>query len=157
MRDYNLGFEFVKLLDHSFDITENRIKELLDQFSTLNKELKDLSDLINTLTACKEEGVADFSGDEEMRAIIDRIYAINPRIFSGDTEPRYVWNTEKQIDITLQSLDAEVKAKTAEVNQVTMLINVRYDERTQGTEVAKKGVDMWSNFEKAIIANTRKT
>jgi hypothetical protein len=141
----------------AFDITENRINALIVKLTHLNTVNKDLSSLISALTMCKEKGVADFSTDTETQAVIKRLHAENPRLFNNDAEPRYEWNTEKDIDMFLSLLDAEVKTKIADVNQATMFINVRFDERVQYTENARKIMDMLIRHVESIISKYHKT
>lgn len=153
-KDVNLGMAFINMQVKAFDITEGRIHKLVKQLSHLNEINKDLSDLINAVTGCKETGKADFSKDPEMSAIIDRVFEINPKIFGH--QKAYSWNTEKQIDVLLSSLDAEVKTKVAEVNQVTMFINVRFDERVQYSENSRKVLDMLIRHCESIISKYHK-
>jgi hypothetical protein len=154
-KDVNLGMAFINMQVKAFDITEGRIHKLVKQLSHLNEINKDLSDLINAVTGCKEGGKADFSKDPEMSAIIDRVFEVNPKIFGH--QKTYAWSTEKQIDVLLSSLDAEVKTKVAEVNQVTMFINVRFDERVQYSENSRKVLDMLIRHCESIISKYHKT
>jgi hypothetical protein len=154
-KDVNLGYAFINMQMKAFDITEGRIHKLVRQLSHLNEQNKDLSALINGLTRFKESGKADFSNDPEMRAFIDRIYEMNPKIFGN--QKAYAWNTEKQIDVLLSSLDSEVKAKVAEINQVTMFVNVRFDERIQYSENPRKVLDMLIRHCESIISKYHKT
>ena len=153
-KDVNLGMAFINMQVKAFDITEGRIHKLVKQLSHLNEINKDLSDLINAVTGCKEGGKADFSKDPEMSAIIDRVFEVNPKIFAH--QKTYSWNNEKQIDVLLSSLDAEVKTKVAEVNQVTMFINVRFDERVQYSENSRKVLDMLIRHCESIISKYHK-
>lgn len=150
----NLGLAFVQMQAKAFDLTEERIHKLVKQLSHLNAINKDLSNFINAITRNKESGKADFSNDADMKATIDRLYEVNPKIFGN--EKIYAWSGEKQLDVLLSSLDAEVKTKIAEINQVTMFINVRFDERVQTSENARKGVDMDSKSKESIISKYNK-
>src|SRR5579862_194635 len=154
-RDQNLGLAFIAMQTKAFDLTEARINKLVDQLAELNAVNKDLSDLLNGLTMCKESGKADFSKDDEMQAIIDRLFGVNPKIFGN--QKSYVFNDGKQIDMVLASIDGEIKGKVAEVNQVTMFINVRFDERVQYSENARKVLEMLIRHCESIISKYHKT
>ena len=153
-KDPNLGLAFILMQAKAFDITEERIHKLVKQLSHLNAINKDLSNFINGVTRNKESGKADFTNDADMRATIDRLYEVNPKIFGN--EKVYVWNGEKQLDVLLSSLDAEVKTKIAEINQVTMFISVRFDERGQFSQIALKSVDMESKGKESMVAKQSK-
>jgi hypothetical protein len=154
-KDVNLGYAFIKMNVQAFDITEARIHKLVRQLSHLNEVNKDLSDFINALTRCKESGKADFSKDDEMQVVIDRIFEVNPKIFGG--QKMYAWQSEKQIDVLLSAVDGEIKTKIAEINQVTMFINVRFDERVQYSENSRKVLDMLIRHCESIISKYHKT
>jgi hypothetical protein len=154
-KDVNLGLAFIHMQAKAFDITEERIHKLIKQLSHLNAINKDLSSFINAVTRNKESGKADFSADPDMRAVIDRIYEVNPKIFGN--EKVYAWSGEKQLDVLLSSLDAEVKTRIAEINQVTMFINVRFDERVQFAENSRKVMDMLIRHCESIISKYHKT
>jgi hypothetical protein len=154
-RDANLGLAFIAMQTKAYETNESRINVLIAKLAQLNDVNKDLSDLISVLTGCKESGKADFSNDPEMRSVIDRLYEVNPKIFGN--QKTYTWNSSNQIDIVLQGLDAEVKTKITEVNQTTMFINVRFDERIQYTENARKVLEMLIRHCESIISKYHKT
>jgi hypothetical protein len=174
--DVHLGRAFIDMQNRAYEINEVRIKKMIDDLTHLNATNKDLSDLITIFTRHKEKGKADFTGDPETRSLIDRIHKVNPKIFGGGNasdkksdsalpglapevkDPQiYVFDNEKQIDIVLAGLDAEVKAKIAEVNQATMMINLRFDERIQYTENARKVLEMLIRHVESIISKYHKT
>lgn len=154
-KNINLGLAIINMQVQAFDLTEERIKKLIKQLAHLNEINKDLSDFINTLTACKESGKANFNDNPEIQALIDRLFDINPKIFGN--QKAYAWDTERQIDVLLSALDAELKTKAAEINQVTMYINVRYDERVQYSEISRKELDMWIRHCESIISKYHKS
>jgi len=90
-----------------------------------------------------------------MQILIDRIFTVNPKIFGN--QKNYAWDSEKQIDVLLSGLDAEIKTKIAEINQVTMFINVRFDERVQYSENSRKILDMLIRHCESIISKYHKT
>ena len=153
-KDVHLGLAFLSMQNRAHEINEAKINVMINQLTRLNAINKDLSDLTCALTACKESGKADFTQDSDLKAIIDRLYEVNPKIFNN--QKTYSWNSANQIDVVLSALDAEVKTKISETNQVTMMVHLRFDERIQFNESARETIEMLNRHNESIISKYNK-
>ncbi len=150
---YNLGLEMTQCYMKYFDAREVELNGLIDKLSASNNDIRMINDLVNKLThGKKKDKKADFSSDEEMRNIIDRVYERNPSIF--DDNKTYNFKSEDEIDTVLQGLDAELKMLAADLNENLMKINNKYEDRSQMTENARQVLKEAEDHIASIIRKT---
>jgi hypothetical protein len=63
--------------------------------------------------------------------------------------------TEKDIDVILQGLDAETKMSAADLNELMMKINNKYEDRSQMTENARQVVKEAGELNQSILRKIR--
>lgn len=152
---YNMGLEMTQCYTKYFDAREVELGGLIDKLSASNNDIKMINDLVNKLTHAKkkkDEKNADFSNDEEMRNIIDRVFERNPTIFDGTRT--YTFKSEDEIDTVLQGLDSELKMLAADLNEALMKINNKYEDRAQMTENSRQVVKEAGDHIASIIRKT---
>lgn len=150
---YNLGLECIKMQARAFDLCESRIHDLLSKLEQQNEVNKHLTHLVTKLTHAKESKKADFTQDPETMQAIDAIHAHNPAIFNDNKT--YQWQNEAEIDAALSALDAQIKLHVDEINQTTLLLNMRYEERVQYTESALKTIEICIRHNELILQKLR--
>jgi hypothetical protein len=104
---------------------------LMQKLQQHNKNLKDITTLINAMTERKAKGKADFSGDAEMRDLIDTIRNEHMDARTGQSilpSHQYSWNDEKRIDDCIHTLQAHTEIISKEVNHIMMTIQQNYQE-----------------------------
>ncbi len=133
----------------AFDHCETNIHHLLAKLELQNKTNKDLTHLITKLTHARAAGKADFTQDPETFQAIEAIYKEFPEAFNNHLT--FQWKNSNEIDAVLQALDAQVKIHADGINQTTLLLNMRYEERVKYTDCALKTLEICNRFIESIL------
>ncbi len=151
---YNVALEMLNAHTAAFDYYEVKNRGLLDQLEQTHATNEALSRLLQALTNAKAAKKADFSEDDEMRAIIDQLHAHNPRIF-GHSDNHYVWASVDDIDATLTTLDSEAKLLANRISELASRVGMNFDSTKQLTENGTEVMNMNRRHIENILGRMR--
>ncbi len=156
---YNVALEYLKAHGPNETLKNKELHEKIDSLDTIHGRLKTIHNAISALThEQKEHKKANFSSNAEVRAWIDELYAMNPKIFesgnektNADPDARYIFKDEEAIKVVTQALDGETKLLTVESNKILMEVQHKYSDSADLVRIIHDGIKAEAESIRALI------